>query len=341
MMNHKEIEFNHNAHKLSGTLTLPENGKADKTIILLHSSERSHRDEDYFTALAAYGADKGIGTFRYDSPGCGKSRGNAFMQSFRDRVEEALFIYKQLSGNPDLGVIGFSGLSEGSVISLMAEQQLDDCGFLAPVSFDPFPCTTERFLKEIEEELIEDKKDKERIDIEIGTIKIWFAYFGVYNLTETELNRIPDVEPAASAKEALRMQAEESEAQQLERVIRIQKQDSLRFEDYSHLGWCLNDIVEKKLNADDFSRNKMLWRELNETDPGLITGKQNCPVFYIWGESDASINQAEAVSLIRKTGKEPAVTIRQYPGAGHSIELEDDTTHPDFFSDLCSWINRL
>ncbi len=148
----KEISFINEDNKVFGTLTLPTKKKVDSAIILLHSCERSHRDEDFFKEISHFLATEGIAVYRYDSPGAGESEGKAFMQSFKDRKVEAVQAFKAVQEflTFDSEQIGFCGLSEGSIIAFMASKELKSCKCVIPISAEFDSYSVKRLLSDIE-----------------------------------------------------------------------------------------------------------------------------------------------------------------------------------------------
>ena len=133
----KEVSF-HSSHQgitLMGTITFPENMEPLAVVVLLPVAGPTDRDltlgnHKYYKTLADSLALEGIASIRYDDRGVGKSQGEFFQTTLKDRTADACSAIKEIqSGFPEVEKTGFIGMSEGAGISVLADEL---CG---PVSF--------------------------------------------------------------------------------------------------------------------------------------------------------------------------------------------------------------
>jgi len=115
-------------NELSGTLTLPKEGKVSKIVIMISGSGPQDRNEEVvqfkhkpFLVWSDYLTRKGIAVLRYDDRGVGKSTGKfsgATSADFADDVQAAI---QYIKSRPDLKSlkIGLIGHSEGGMIAPM------------------------------------------------------------------------------------------------------------------------------------------------------------------------------------------------------------------------------
>jgi alpha/beta superfamily hydrolase len=135
----EEIVFNNSKAgiELSGTLTLPENGKPKALVILISGSGPQNRDEEImnhkpFLLWADYLTKKGIGVLRFDDRGIGKSKGNFAQATSFDFADDVSSAVDYLKSRSDLkGIrIGLMGHSEGGIIAPIVASNRDDINFL-------------------------------------------------------------------------------------------------------------------------------------------------------------------------------------------------------------------
>jgi alpha-beta hydrolase superfamily lysophospholipase len=137
----EEVEFTNlkAANKLSGTLTLPSNGKAKKIVVLITGSGPQNRNEEFqqlnhrpFLVISDWLTRNGIAVLRYDDRGVAKSTGNfgtATTADFADDVDAAV---NYIKSRPDLkGLsVGLIGHSEGGLIAPMVATRNKNVNFI-------------------------------------------------------------------------------------------------------------------------------------------------------------------------------------------------------------------
>lgn len=137
-------------NQLSGTLTLPESGKASKVVVLISGSGAQDRnsafvgmDHQPFLVWSDWLTRNGVAVLRYDDRGVGKSTGNhvtATSADFADDVEAAV---KYLNSKQDLkGMqIGLMGHSEGGMIAPMVATRNPLVKFMVLLAAPGIPIT--------------------------------------------------------------------------------------------------------------------------------------------------------------------------------------------------------
>jgi len=125
-MREQEVVFESAGLQLSGSLALPEGGGPFPCVLLLPGSGEVDRDENHkklpinvLRELAWYLADRGVGSFRYDKRGVGKSQGDHRATGFYDHaadVGEAL-AFLQTKHAVDKTHLYLLGHSEGAYLA--------------------------------------------------------------------------------------------------------------------------------------------------------------------------------------------------------------------------------
>ncbi len=87
---------------LSGSLTLPDREGPYPAIVLLGGSERLGRRAIYNWSNADSFVSQGIAVFCFDSPGTGKSEGNRWGRTHKERTEDVLAAIRALQKREDI-----------------------------------------------------------------------------------------------------------------------------------------------------------------------------------------------------------------------------------------------
>jgi pimeloyl-ACP methyl ester carboxylesterase len=116
-----DAEFQDGATHLAGTILLPRTPGPHPAVVVLGGSDRSARGPGK-QRLAQVLVDGGIAALLYDSPGTGRSSGNALLQTRVDRAREgvAAMEYLRSVDGIDPSRVGICGGSEGAGVALMA-----------------------------------------------------------------------------------------------------------------------------------------------------------------------------------------------------------------------------
>jgi pimeloyl-ACP methyl ester carboxylesterase len=125
-MKEQELEFQSEGIRLSGTVTMPDNGSAVPGVLLIPGSGKVDRNEnarkihiDVFREIAHFLADNSIASLRYDKRGVGKSGGDFWQTGLLDNIKDArsaLEYFRNYKGIKADKVF-LLGHSEGAIIS--------------------------------------------------------------------------------------------------------------------------------------------------------------------------------------------------------------------------------
>ena len=126
---------------LSATLTLPKGPGPFPAIVLLGGSERLSRSAIYNWSEADSFVSHGVAVFSFDSPGTGKSQGDRWLRTHRERTEDALAAMRALEERDDIknDLIGLYGASEGGVVVFRAASQAKNVAFGITISAPAIP----------------------------------------------------------------------------------------------------------------------------------------------------------------------------------------------------------
>jgi alpha/beta superfamily hydrolase len=130
----KELEIKNKNIKIAGILTLPKETNFP-IVILVSGSGQQNRDCELmghkpFWVLADYLSKNGVGVFRYDDRGIGKSTGEFGSSTETDFTSDVLAIFSTLKKKYPGHPIGIYGHSEGGMIGLRAAAQEKEIRFL-------------------------------------------------------------------------------------------------------------------------------------------------------------------------------------------------------------------
>jgi alpha-beta hydrolase superfamily lysophospholipase len=130
----KELEIKNKKVSIAGTLTLPKE-KEFPIVILVSGSGQQDRDCELvghkpFWILADYLSKNGVGVFRYDDRGIGKSTGEFGSSTETDFTSDLLAVFSSLKKKYPGHPIGIYGHSEGGIIGLRAAAQEKEIRFL-------------------------------------------------------------------------------------------------------------------------------------------------------------------------------------------------------------------
>lgn len=320
------IKFNDNNNILAGTLTLPKN-EVKYGLVLLHSSDRSHRDEDYFKEISNYLADYGIATLRYDSPGSGDSTGKAFLQSFTDRKNEALSAYNFIKEKLGDVKIGFSGLSEGAVIALYTSKEVDNT-FINPVSLSILPYSVERLMEGI-------TQDSDGNDEDVFLCELWFDFYGLQSIDRNKIKSFVAKNgegPWSKIIENIDNQLTYEDKYNI--TLECYNEQKEQYGDYQYMDYFINEIIDEELDLEGFIKNLELWKEFVSFDVRKYIGKHK--TFIIWGEDDDEIDVENEHQLCKKLFHNET-NYRVYPGLGHGL-CNDNKYSVEMYKDIKDWI---
>ena len=137
----EEVQFTNPkaGDQLSGTLTMPSNGKATKIVVFITGSGAQNRNEEFpqfnhrpFLVLSDWLTRNGIAVLRYDDRGTAKSTGDFKTATSFDFADDAEAAVKYIKSRADLkGLsIGLLGHSEGGMIAPIVAGRNNDVKFM-------------------------------------------------------------------------------------------------------------------------------------------------------------------------------------------------------------------
>ncbi len=133
--NQKEIEYFNGEQRLAGLLLTPYKNSKSIAIVFIHGSGVSDRDNFWYMHQAHHLARNGFIVLLPDKRGCGKSGGEWHTASFNDFAEDisAAINYLSINRQAEFSKIGIIGLSQGSWISHIVNQENKDLDFVIDV----------------------------------------------------------------------------------------------------------------------------------------------------------------------------------------------------------------
>lgn len=136
-LNYTEVEFKNEAHNLSlaGLIFAPPDDGPHPSVVVIHGSGTSQRDNIWYLTLADYLQRNGILVFLPDKRGSEKSEGNWRTASFDDLASDAIaaISYLRSQNKFDITDIGVLGMSQGGQIAPIVGSQYSDVAFIVNV----------------------------------------------------------------------------------------------------------------------------------------------------------------------------------------------------------------
>jgi pimeloyl-ACP methyl ester carboxylesterase len=126
---------------LSGSLTLPNGNGPHPAIVMLGGSERMSRNAIYNWANAERFVAQGIAVFTFDSPGTGKSEGNRWKRTEKERAEDAIAAISAITARGDIkrDSVGLYGASEGGLVVFRVASRPESIAFGIAISAPAVP----------------------------------------------------------------------------------------------------------------------------------------------------------------------------------------------------------
>lgn len=337
----EDVKFTVGDKELAGILTRPTAGVPCPALVLLHGSDRSGRDDPYYSEHAQQLVRAGAAVLRYDGPGWGGGGSGSGFETLEYRTEEAIAAVKYLQARPDIqpNAVGLWGVSQGGWICQMAAAAYDGVAFILPVSGPGVtPAEQEAYRVEAESRAAGFAEDeiaraallrRLMVDSVLST-----PLFREVNLTAarrlgggawsalTELTYDP-IEPAAEHDKVVEI---------------LQGIKDERWATFLHLDEVLPMLASFPPQAWEMVKAQM--RALMEVDPADFLTKVRCPVLAIFGESDTSVPVEKSVALYRQYLGEAgnqAVTIKVFPNASHTIRVGGEFAD-GYFDLMVDWL---
>jgi alpha/beta superfamily hydrolase len=313
---------------LSGTLTLPADGKASKIVILITGSGPQNRNEELmnhrpFLVLSDWLTRNGIAVLRYDDRGIGKSTGNFSTATTADFADDAEAAVNYVASHPDLKKmsVGLIGHSEGGMIAPMVASRNKTVKFIVLAAGPAIP---------IAQLMVQQNKDMAR------------------------LMGISDRAIAKSAETNTKLYAAINQFKNLSSASYNKKIDSLISTvvsaiPTSELGGKTADEVVTSIT----STLKNPWmRYFISFDPTYYLTKIQCPVLALNGTLDCQVacqtNLAGVKNSLQKAGNKKFEIVpldginhlfqKAKTGSLQEYEQIDETINPTVLQKITSWI---
>ena len=349
----EEITFVNGATVLKGTLFLPAPKPNCPALVLLAGSDRSARGP-LRMKIARHFAGRNLAALVYDSPGTGTSTGNALLQTFNDRVIEALAAVDFLRQRQGLSRVGIFGGSEGADVALAAAGKDPGIAFVIAVSgpiggsiFDTMAYSAE--VKGYMQGLT-----GEEITKAITFKEIAFAFLTGLDIIEEPLikarvSRWQDdnwkdfMEITKQRRQKLTPPQKQALLTKLKKILdRFEVQRWYSIVDpgnkFQRLVRLKVDhfftLLEKGPLANDWER------DLRSEIP-----KIRCPLLAIWGENDSFLPPRRSAMRLKKylTGSNhPDFEIKIFKNASHFLTLPGtrDEFVPGYLAKMVDWLNK-
>lgn len=318
---------------LAGTLTMPENGKVSKIVILVTGSGPQNRNEDLgpmnhrpFLVWSDWLTRQGIAVLRYDDRGIAKSTGNfqtATTADFADDAEAAVAFIRSRADLKSLS-IGILGHSEGGMVAPIVAARNKEVKFIVSLAGPGIP---------ISELMVQQNDDILRLS---GVSDSVIENATVTNRKIYELvNANKDLSPSS-----LKLKIGDV----LEQQLKAHPQEGL-------------DDEKKKEYLDMISTTVMApwFRYFIGVKPVDYWSKVKCPVLALNGTLDVQVkaepNLAAIKSILQKNGNKKVETVA-LPGLNHlfqkavkgsvaEYEQIEETVNPAALTKVSNWINQL
>ena len=132
----RELTFVSGKARLSGTLWLPDNDRANPVIVVYQGASDPLRTAPLYKHLIEMFPPIGIGVFVYDRRGTGSSSGPSADGSFELLADDGIAARRMLEKQPgvDPKRIGYWGLSQGGWLAALAAKRDPQCAFAIAIS---------------------------------------------------------------------------------------------------------------------------------------------------------------------------------------------------------------
>jgi pimeloyl-ACP methyl ester carboxylesterase len=349
----EEITFVNGAATLRGTLFLPVPRQNCPALVLLAGSDRSARGP-LRLKIARHFAGHNIAALVYDSPGTGASTGNALLQTFSDRVIEALAAVDFLRKKQGFKSVGIFGGSEGADVALAATAKDPGIAFVIVASGPIGGSIFDTMTYSAEAKGYKQGLTGEEITKAITFKEIAFAFLTGLDILEGPLiksrvsrwhddNWLDFMEITEQRRHPLSPPQKQALLTKLKKILErfnVQRWYSIvdpgnRFQQLVHLkADYFFTLLEKGPLAHDWERN------LRPEIP-----KIRCPLLAIWGENDSFLPPRRSAMMLKKylTGaNHPDFEIKIFENASHFLTVPGsrDEFVPGYLDKLVAWLNK-
>ncbi|GLR18489.1 alpha/beta hydrolase [Portibacter lacus] len=313
-----KFENKEGGHSLAGTLTIPENGKFEKVVVLVSGSGPQDRNEELlghkpFLVLSDYLTKNGVAVLRYDDRGVGESTGDFGSATSMDLAEDAMAAVTYLRGRSDMKgkKIGVMGHSEGGLIApvVATKMPLDFIVLLAGPGID----SDELLLEQTEAISRANEVDEETIQFSKQASKLIFTMI-------KENKEMPTDELKAAIEVQLRKEFAKLTEEQIKEIGDIEKE------------------VENQVNA----VTQPWFRYFLGFSPAPYLSKVTIPVLAINGSNDLQVladsNLKGIEENLKKAGNKN-YQIEKLEGLNHLFQ-QSETGSPNEYGTIEETFNQ-
>ena len=129
-----EVSFRNETQDLdlAGMLFVPDGEGPFPAVVIIHGSQASHRDSNWYLTLSSYMQKNGVAVLLPDKRGCEKSQGDWYTSSFEDLATDTLAAidFMKSQDSVEVAQIGIIGLSQGGIIAPIVASQSPDLDFV-------------------------------------------------------------------------------------------------------------------------------------------------------------------------------------------------------------------
>jgi uncharacterized protein len=331
----EEVSFTNKVagNMLAGTLTMPENGKASKIVVLITGSGPQNRNEEIvqfnhrpFLVWSDWLTRNGIAVLRFDDRGVGASNGDyatATSADFAGDVEAAVSYIQSRDDLKGLS-IGLMGHSEGGMIAPMVASRSKAVKFVVLLAAPGLP-VSQLMLQQTQDQMRLDGAPDSVITSSVALSKKLFA----------AMNENKDM-PADELKTKL--------AGMIHGEISNLPASALG-------GASVDDVVRSSLSK----LNSPWFRYFITFDPAVYLTQTKCPVLALNGTLDMQVRSTANLAAIKEClqkGGNKNVEIMpldnlnhlfQKAGTGSVEEYSQisETVNPVALQKVAGWINKL
>ena len=331
----EEVTFSNPSagHSLSGTLSLPANGKASKIVVLITGSGPQNRNAELavynhrpFLVLSDYLTRQGIAVLRYDDRGVGKSTGVFNTATTADFADDAEAAVNYIFSRPDLKdmTIGLAGHSEGGMIAPIVASRNPRVKFLVLMAAPGIPIN-ELYAQQIEQTMkLAGTPAEEAAKKTATNLRIFTAM--------KEVADLPPAQAALAVELALRREFD---------LLPIEALDS--------------ETKAIAIQTTLANYNLPWFRYFIAFDPALYLSKIKCPVLAINGVLDfqvaAAANLAGIKAALEKAGNKKMEMVpmeglnhlfqKANTGAAAEYGSIEESFNPAALQKISAWINGI
>lgn len=342
----EDVEFTIGENQLKGILTKPEGNGPYPAVVLLHGSDRSGREDAYYTENAEKLVESGYAVLRYDGPGWGGQSSGGGLETFEYRCEEAIGAVKFLQSRPDITshAVGLWGISQGGWICQMAAAQSDQVAFIIPVSgpgVTPGEQEVYRVVSQAKAEGFSEEQIQKAGMMRKLLVDIVMPEQPFKDDIQSTAEQVGDG-PWNNLIDLVYQDENVDPAEEMGMVIKTL--NLIKDEQWTkplYLEQVLPMFESLPPQAWDMVKGQM--RMVMDVNPANYLPKVSCPVLAIFGEADTSVPVEKSVARYEQYLGEAGnqnVTIKVFPNASHTIKINNEFA-PGYFDLMIDWLKNL